>query len=296
MTGKRPPRWQADLALASVALIWGVTFVLIKQALTEISTVYFLVLRFGLATVCMSGMFARAFWCGDRKRSLAGLRGGAITGVFLWLGYMLQTFGLKYTTAGKSGFLTGLYVVLVPLIAAGIYRRWPAHREWLGVGFAAAGMVVLTMPSVNGAWNFNRGDLMTIGCAVAFAFQILLLGHYSQREMVQGVALGQIGTVAVLSLLSLPTEPPVAVWSGNVIRALLVTAVLATALAFAVQTWGQKYTTTTRAALIFSLEPVFALVTAAAVGGEALTLSAILGGLLILAGILVVELKPARSA
>ena len=291
-----PPRWQADLALALVALIWGSTFVVVKSALTEISTLYFLALRFALATVCMLLMFVPAFRRTALREIWRGLRGGAVAGIFLWLGYLLQTLGLKYTSAGNSGFLTGLYIVLVPLISAAIYRRWPQARELIGVAIAGAGIVVLTFPSMDRRFQMNKGDLLTIGCAVAFAFHILVLGYYSVRERFEAVALGQIACAAALSGISLTVEPPQAVWSSGVIVAIVLTAVFATALAFAIQTWGQQYTTATRTALLFALEPVFALVTAVLAGGEALTAAAVLGGALILGGILAVELKPAANS
>ena len=291
-----PKRWQADLSLAVVALVWGATFVVVKQALTDISAVYFLALRFTLASLCLLGLFAGAFRKAGSRSFLRGIGGGVTAGVFLWLGYMLQTFGLKYTTAGKSGFLTGLYIVLVPLISAAVYRRWPQGRELAGIAIASAGMVVMTLPAVGRAFQMNTGDLLTIGCAIAFAFHLLVLGHYSKRESFEAVALGQVGCAAVLSALSLGFEPPRAHWNASVIFAVVLTAVFATALAFAVQTWGQKYTTSTRTALIFSLEPVFALATAVAIGREALTGAALTGGALILAGILAVELKPAAKA
>lgn len=293
---KRPARWQADLSLAIVALIWGVTFVSVKRALTEISTMYFLAVRFGFASFCMLLIFAPRLRKGTSTTVWRGLRGGAVAGVFLWLGYVLQTFGLKYTTAGNSGFLTGLYIVLVPLISAWVYRKWPQLSELVGIAVASVGMLLLTIPSLDRNLHMNRGDLLTIGCAVAFAFQLLVLGYYSQRERFEAVALGQIACAAVLSTLSLVIEPPRAVWSSSVIFALVLTSVFATALAFALQTWGQQYTTATRTALIFALEPVFALATAVLAGGERLTLAAVCGGGLILAGIVAVELKPVRSA
>jgi drug/metabolite transporter (DMT)-like permease len=292
---KRPARWHADLSLAIVALIWGVTFVSVKRALNEISTMYFLAVRFGFASFCMLLMFAPRFRRAGSGTVSRGLRGGAVAGVFLWVGYVLQSFGLKYTTAGNSGFLTGLYIVLVPLISACVYRKWPQLAEVVGIAVASVGMVLLTIPSLDRNLHINRGDLLTIGCAVAFAFQLLVLGYYSQRERFEAVALGQIACAAVLSTLSLAIEPPRAVWSSNVIFALLLTSVFATALAFALQTWGQQYTTATRTALIFALEPVFALVTAVLAGGEKLTLAAVCGGGLILAGIMTVEVKPTRS-
>src|SRR6185312_453754 len=91
-----------------------------------------------------------------------GLRGGAIAGIFLWMGYVFQTLGLKYTSAGNSGFLTGLYIVLVPLISAAVYRRWPHARELIGIAVAASGVVVLTVPSLDRNFQINRGDLLTL--------------------------------------------------------------------------------------------------------------------------------------
>ncbi len=290
---KTPARWQADLALAIVALIWGVTFVVVKRALHEISTMYFLAVRFGLASLCMLLMFSGAFRSADRGAISKGIRGGGVAGIFLWLGYILQTFGLKYTTAGNSGFLTGLYIVLVPLISAAVYRRLPQTRELIGILIATGGMALLMIPASKGEFEMNRGDLLTIGCAGAFAIHLLVLGYYSQRERFEAVALGQIVCAAGLSTISLFADPPKAIWSGAVIFAVVLTAIFATAIAFALQTWGQQYTTPTRTALIFALEPVFALATAVLVGGENLTLAAVCGGGLILIGILAVELKPA---
>jgi drug/metabolite transporter (DMT)-like permease len=293
---KTPQRWQADLSLALVALVWGSTFVVVKRALTEISTVYFLALRFGLASVCMLLIFMPAFIRAGRATVRKGLQGGAAAGLLLWLGYLLQTFGLKFTTAGKSGFLTGLYIVLVPPLGALVYGRWPQFRELAAIVIAGTGMVVMTFPSLSGKMAVNLGDLLTIGCAVAFAGHILVLSHYAKRGQVQAVALGQILTAALLSTGSLLLERPAATWSSKVIFALVLTAIFATAVAFAIQTWGQRYTTATRTALIFALEPVFALATAVLVGNEPLTASALTGGALIMTGVLAVELKPAAMA
>ena len=215
--------------------------------------------------------------------------------MFLWLGYILQTVGLKYTTAGNSGFLTGLYIVLVPLIGAALLRKRPTACEILGVLIATSGMVVMTLPALLAHFSINRGDLLTLACAVAFAFHLVTVGHYSRRRKTEALALGQIACAAILSGCSLWLEPRHIVWSRTVIVAIVLTAIFATAVAFALQTWGQRYTTPTRTALIFALEPVVALATAALIGGESVTLYAIAGGALILSGILAVELKPASG-
>ncbi len=290
MSEKAPARWQADCALALVALVWGSTFVVVKQAITQISALYFLSLRFSLASLCLLILFLPALRRLPARRLVSGLRGGLLTGLFLWSGYVLQTFGLHYTSAGNSGFLTGLYIVLVPVIGAVVYRQRPSAREVFGLALAAVGMLMMTLPNSGTRFTINLGDLLTIACAVAFAFHLLVLGHFSKRESVEAVALGQIACAAALSTLSLTLEKPVAHWSGGVVMAIVLTAVFATALAFALQTWGQKHTTPTRTALIFALEPVFALVTAWAFG-EPLRWVAVAGGVLILAGILAVELR-----
>ena len=244
----------------------------------------------------MLAMFARPFQRIDARSIWRGLRGGAIAGIFLWLGYILQTFGLKYTSAGNSGFLTGLYIVLVPLISAAFYRRWPQLPELVGILVASGGMVLMTLPSLDREFRMNRGDVLTLGCAAAFAFHLLVLGYFSQRERFEAVAFGQIICAAVLSTLSLAIEPPRAAWSNAVVFAIVLTAIFATAVAFALQTWGQQHTTATRTALIFALEPVFALTTAVLAGGEHLTFARFAGAALILTGILAVELKPGRYA
>jgi drug/metabolite transporter (DMT)-like permease len=288
-----PARWQADSALAFVALIWGTTFVVVKQAIAQISTLYFLSLRFSLASLCLLLLFLPAFRRMPAARLLSGLRSGLITGLLLWCGYVLQTFGLRYTSAANSGFLTGLYIVLVPVIGALIYRQRPSFRELTGLLLAFAGMVAMTLPASGTKFSINLGDLLTIACAAAFALHLLVLSYYSKRESVEAVALGQIACAALLSTFSLTIEKPVASWSSGVITAIVLTAVFATALAFALQTWGQKYTTPARTAILFALEPVFALITAVAFG-EPFRWLAVLGGALILAGILAVEIETNR--
>jgi drug/metabolite transporter (DMT)-like permease len=288
------PRWRADASLMLLALVWGGTFVVVKTALRDISTMYFLALRFGLAAVCLGLLFANKFRTMGRTQLLCGLRAGFLVGILLWLGFALQTWGLEYTSAGNSGFLTGLYIVLVPLFSAALYRRWPRAAELIGISIAGVGLVLLTAPSTTKMLSLNRGDLLTIGCAIVFAVHLLALGYFSQRERFEAVAIGQVACTALISMLGLMVERPRVSWHPQVILAIVVTGVLATAVAFALQTWAQQYTTPTRTALILSLEPVFAFAAAVLVAGEALILRSVVGGGLIIAGILVVELRRAE--
>ncbi len=281
---KPPGRFVAEGGLALVALLWGATFVLVKDALNDVSTVLFLAIRFTAAT----------FALGIVTRPKVGLwKGGILTGVLLFTGYLLQTLGLRSTTAAKSGFITGLYIVLVPLVSALVYRKAPHWAEMAGILLAAAGLALLTLKGA--ALEMSTGDLLTLGCAVAYAVHIVVLGHYSRRMDHSWLALLQIGTCGAIGLSTFWwVEPSYVRWTGRVWLALGVTSLLATALAFAIQTWAQRHTSATRAAIIFSLEPVFAWVTAFFVAGEVLTGRSVIGALLILAGILLVELKPAR--
>ncbi len=281
--------WRADLALAFITLIWGSTFVVVKEALTDSSTLLFLALRFSLATVSLGIVFRPLPSKFEVPKKL--LAGGVLAGVCLFFGYVFQTVGLRYTTPSKSAFITGLSIVLVPAFGAIIQRRAPHPSEALGVIIAAAGMALMTLRI--DSLRVEKGDLLTLACAVGFASHILVVGHYAPRLGFEVLTLIQVATAAVLSLASFWwVETPVIRWSPGVVAAILVTGLLATALAFGIQSWAQQYTTPTHTALIFALEPVFAWATSFVVEGELLSRAATAGAALILAGILFVELKP----
>lgn len=282
-------RRRAEAALILNTIIWGATFVVVKQALRDVSPVLFLALRFSLAAVVLLALF-RGSWSHPRnpRESLAG---GALAGVFLFTGYAFQTIGLQFTTAPKSAFLTGLTAVMTPLLAAAVYRNWPRPRELGGVLLATCGMALMTLPGATLA--INRGDLLTVCCAVCYAAHILILGRYSATGSFELLAVAQIGIAALLAWsLFRGIETPHIRWTSGVWAAIGITGVFATALAFTFQSWAQRYTTSTRTALIFMLEPVFAWITSYLLTGETLSGRAAAGAILILAGILAVELKP----
>ena len=287
---RTPPQWRADLALALVAMVWGGTFVLVKDALADVSPVLFLALRFSAAAIALGIIYLR----NPSGRGIhGGWTGGIVTGILLYFGYLLQTQGLRLTTPAKSGFITGLYIVLVPLASSFVYKRAPQLSEVLGVAIATTGLGLMTL--TGRALEIGKGDLLTLGCAVVFTFHIMVLGYYSQRMAFEWLTLLQIGTCAAIGLLSFWwVETPVLHWNRQVVIAIAVTSLLATALAFTVQTWAQRYTTPTRTALIFALEPVFAWATSFVLTNEVLSRRAAIGALFILAGILLVELKPIR--
>jgi drug/metabolite transporter (DMT)-like permease len=221
------------------------------------------------------------------------LRAGALAGSFLFAGYLFQTIGLLYTSPPKSAFLTGMMSVMVPLLAALVYKVRPQASELLGLLAATAGMGLMTLEGPLG--SVNRGDLLTVCCAAAFALHIVTLGHYSKKMRFEMLSVTQVGTAAAWALaLFWWMEPVRLVWRPAVIFAVLVTGLLATALAFTVQAWAQRHTTSTRTALIYTLEPVFAWLTSYLIVGEGLSRRAAMGAALILGGVLMVETKPLR--
>jgi drug/metabolite transporter (DMT)-like permease len=280
-------RSQAEAALVVNTIIWGATFVLVKSALADISPVLFVALRFSLASAVLLAVWGR----GGKRIEPAELRAGMLIGCFLFSGYLLQTLGLRLTSAPKSAFLTGLASVMVPLLAMIVYKNRPQVSEVLGIFTATVGLGLMTLEGPMG--SIGRGDLLTIGCALAFAAHIVTLGHYSEKMRFEILSVSQVGTAAVFALtLFWWVEPAHLVWRPTVIYAILVTGLLATALAFTVQAWAQRYTTSTRTALIYTLEPVFAWLTSYWLVGEGLSRRAATGAALILGGVLLVELKP----
>jgi drug/metabolite transporter (DMT)-like permease len=274
---------KADLALIGVTGIWGCTFLLVQNALHDVSPILFLGLRFAVAACALYLLY--------RKRLVrAAVVPGIAAGLFLFTGYAFQTVGLQYTTASKSAFLTTLSVPMVPLAGALVYRLVPKPFELLGVVVATVGMVLLTAPSSFA--GIGRGDWLSFLCAVAFAGQVVAVSHAAGKGNFETLAFVQMLTASVLSFASFSLlETPHIHWTPGVISAVLLTGLLASALAFSVQAWAQQFTSVTRAAIIYSLEPVFAWITSWWLIGERLGLKESAGAALILLGILTVELK-----
>ena len=282
-------RARAELALVLDTFIWGSTFVVVKDALADVSPLLFLALRFVVATVALFALF-RGSWSSPRNPRLA-VRGGVVCGVFLFGGFVFQTLGLRLTSAPKSAFITGLSTVMVPLFAALVYKIRPRVLEVAGVGLATAGMGLMTLPGATMA--IGTGDLLTLGCAFTFACHIVALGHYSSEVSFELLSVTQVGVSAVLALATFWwVETPVIRMRPSVWVAVLVTGLLATALAFTIQAWAQQYTTSTRTALIFTLEPLFAWATSYTLRGETLSGRGVAGAVLILGGVVLVEMKP----
>ncbi len=289
---------KAHLLLLAVVFVWGATFVLVKDALSDISPLLFNLLRMALATVCLASLYGKHLGRLNRRTVLSG----ALVGLFLAMGYQFQTAGLRLTTPSKSAFITGLVVVIVPLLLVIPTLRpsgshAPGWNAYLGAILAFLGILLLTTPAHSGFdfRSMNFGDLLTLGCSLGFSFHMLALAHFSPRIRFEQLAVLQVGFAALFMAISMPIfEKPYIHWSLRVVVALAIAAVLATAAAFTIQSWAQQYLPATHTALLLTMEPVFAWITSFLVLGERLGLRSGAGALLILAGIGVTELLPSR--
>jgi drug/metabolite transporter (DMT)-like permease len=324
----RRRRLLADGALLLICLIWGSTFVVVKEAVAQVPALTFLALRFALAFAVLAGVFGRDIVAG--WRGLAGP--GLVTGLFLWGGYSFQTAGLMFTQASRAGFITGLSVVFVPVLTGLVLRESLPWRTAAGVGLALGGLGLLFLSPEAGPAAGNPGagivagaaaegasallgDALVLACAVFFALHITALGRYSSTRAASYRAAGalaalQVGVAAAVYLAAaavqlarggpaalLPVGPGggwVLPWP--VIGAIVLTGLLATAGAFFVQTAAQRHTPATHTALIFATEPVFAAAFGWLLLGERLGPLPLLGCLGILAGMVIAELPERPKA
>ena len=268
-------------ALLSITVIWGWTFVLVKQGMTEVGPLSFLAARFGIAFLVLSILLHRTF----REIDRLSLTRGAVVGIALFLGYLFQTWGLVYTTATKSGLLTGLSVVIVPIISSLALRKRIRASAWLGALLAAGGLFLLVVGRGQiGA--LNKGDMLSLACAVSFATHIILVDRFVRHTDYRQLLLVQVGVVGLLSLIgTLSIERTVPAISGMLVEAILVTGILATALALYVLNRFQSSSSASYTAIILTMEPVFAGLFGFLLLGETLGLWQWVGSGMILAGI-----------
>jgi drug/metabolite transporter (DMT)-like permease len=274
----------AEVALIGVAAVWGGTFVVVQDAVAKLPTLAFLGYRFLAAAVVVALIWRGAV----RALPAAGWRAGLLMGVFLTLGYVLQTLGLEHTSVSNAGFITGLFVVLTPLLAAVVLRERIGAVGWTAAVVSALGLFLLS-----GGGSPNTGDVLVLGCAFAFAAHILATsraaGTFDTGALLT-VQLGVCGvacTVAAVVAGDLHAPPDGSVWA-----ALVVTALLASALGFWIQTYAQKHTTSTRTALILASEPAFTALCGYLFNDERLEAIGWIGAAMIMASIVAVELAP----
>lgn len=270
-------------ALVVAAACFGVTFVMVKDAVRDVTPAGFIVLRFALGAVSLSPL---ALWSSRRSRATGAdtvpksdlARVSCALGLALAVGYVLQTTGLKYTSASNSAFITGLFVVFTPLIQVVLRHRGLGSVTATAVTIAAVGLFLIT----GADFTMGTGDALTLGCALAFAVQIVLLGTFASRfdPIVLNTA-----QMAALTVFTLPVLAVTGVGSltARAWLAIVVTGLACSALAFTLQVYGQSHTSATDSALLLSLEPVFAALTGYAVGQGLGALGALGAGLILVA-------------
>jgi drug/metabolite transporter (DMT)-like permease len=279
------PTLRADLALAAAAFLFGSTFLVMQRSVEEVEPVPFIAARFAIGAIVLLPMALLR-----ERPSRAIVRDGGAAGVALAAGYVFQTVGLQYTTSSVSAFLTYLLVVFVPLLSAVLLRRPPLPSTLAGVLLAVTGLLALTAGAGTGGIGLGRGEILTILCAVAFAVHIIILSAVANRHDV--VSLNCTQFAVVTALLVVPSVAvggwgfPAGVWWSAVYLGVVVSAV-----AFGLQVYGQRRVSASRTALVLMLEPVFAAVLGW-LDGERLGALGALGAGLILAGILLSELRP----
>jgi drug/metabolite transporter (DMT)-like permease len=295
-------RFAPDAVLVAVTAIWGSSFVVVKNVLEVAPPFGFLFWRFLLATLLMGVLVL------GRRAAPGLLRDGLSTGVILAAGMSLQVLGQTETTASKAAFLTGLSVVLTPFAAYARTRRLPSLENGIGIALASAGFFLLTFPRTGEP--FDRGDLLMTGCGVAFAFYIVELAERSPRHDPVLFTAVQLATVALVALglmlaMRLPllagfhaatAEARPIAWGATFLYSVLYLGSIGAVGTFLGQTWAQRRMSATHAAILFTLEPVFAALLAAWLLSERLETRGFAGGALVLAGIVVSEVRLRRKS
>lgn len=278
---------RADLLLLSVAIAWGVTFLMVQDAINTTPVYAFLFFRFALASVLMFFIAYRYFNEINKKTVLYGV----ILGTFLFSAFATQTFGLLYTKSSIVAFITGLNVICVPFLGYLIFKDHISKKVFIATIVAVIGLYLLTM---SGALTIGVGEFLTLICALLFALQIIFTGKFSKEVNVYLLVLFQLITVSILSLVFSLTLDDVTFnlnYDYAFFKAVLITAVFATVYAFLIQTYMQQFTTAAKTAIIFTMEPVSAAVYAYLAVGEVLSSIQLTGAVLIIIATLIAELK-----
>ena len=275
-------RRQADLALLLATAMWGTSFVAVKTALADATPFAFLAVRFGLATLLLTP--GTRFLPLPRGRELWG---GMLLGALVATGFVSVTLGLLVTTPARSAFIVAISSVLAPVIAFVLLRRRPGRLAVAALGLAALGVYLLTAPDAGG---LNRGDLVTLICAVCFGAQIVAVTELAPHSEPRRLVWIQLAATALLTgIAALALERPHIAWTERFVVALAWTVVFASTGSFVLQAWAQRHMSSARAALIFCFEPLFAALTSWLVLGERLSLLQWVGAALILFGMVAAE-------
>jgi drug/metabolite transporter (DMT)-like permease len=281
-------RSRAEGILLFCTLIWGATFIVTKEGLHDVSPMLLTAFRYGLASL----LFIPFVFKSLREIGTSTVRYGIILGVLSFCGIATQTMGLQYTTASKSSFITAMCVVLTPLCQIWIEHRAPKAGNWLGIAFVTLGLYFLTSP---GGGSFNRGDAWTLLCAVLFAIYIVLIDLFAKKSPPLQLTAIQMITAATLAGFGNLFEKSYWHLTLPLAGAIAYLAIPATVFTLWAHTQYQRFSTPTRAAVIFTLEPLIASLMAYALIGEQLHRTGWIGGALILTGLLISQLSKEKS-
>lgn len=282
-------KWQIDALLVLVALIWGSTFLVVKDTIQLCGPFTFLVARFAIGAITLALIFRKRIVRLNRRE----LKWGVVIGLFLFAAYALQTVGLQYTTSSKAGFITGLYVPLVPILAIFMLKQWPTFGAMVGVILSLLGLLLLSLGN-DFNLQFGLGEWLVLGCAIACAFHTVSVSKFAPGVDAINLAIVQIAMVALLSFISMPLAgEPMALPSLPVWGSALVMGVLATAFNLAVMNRVQQFMSSTHATLIYALEPAFAGLFGF-LAGESLSLPGWFGCLFIFLGMISSEMTFAK--
>ncbi len=286
MTGRRSSLLATGVLLAITAS-WGSTFFMIKDLLERVPTLDFLAVRFAIAGLVMLAVAHRAVFALERQTWQRAIVLGGVYGV----AQILQTAGLAHTAASVSGFVTGMYVVCTPLLAAVLLRTRINALTWAAVALATAGLGVLTLDG----FSVGYGEAITFVAAVLYALHIVALGAWSTAREALGMSVVQLLVIAVVCLVATAPDGVVLPDRGQDWLAIVYMALVAGALALLGQTWAQSQLSPTRTAIVMSMEPVFAAFFAVLLGGEDVGARMLVGGAMVLVAMLVVEVGPRRK-
>ncbi len=278
------------LALLAATVIWGTSFVVLKNTLESIGTLWVLAIRFSLSALIMFCVTFRSV----RTAGIRCLRGGAWIGAALAAAYIVQTYGLVYTTPGKNAFLTSTYCVLTPFFSWAFYRRRPEFSHLIAAFGCITGIGFVSLSE--GFHDINSGDLLTLGCGVFYSLHILLIERFRDSGDAAAISTVQFATAAVICWVgALVFEKPPTFLSAETWGSILYLTVMCTAICFFLQVWGIRYTPAATAALILTLEAVFGALFSILFYHEVVTGKVALGFVLIFAAVLISELRPFRG-
>lgn len=292
-SGSQPPRDHAsvrrlcELSLIAISAVWGVTFVLVQDAIAVLPVSAFLAYRF----LAAAAIVAVIFWSRIRSLSARGWCWGLTMGVALWAGFLSQTYALESTTVSNAGFITGLYVVITPILTALIFRRSPGRVGWCAAITSIVGLALLS--GVGSGKLHPLGDGLALVSAIAFSAHIVLTSGGVRRNDVGALLAVQLGVSGLLSLILAGSLGEVVAPRGATVwTALAVTAVVASAIGFFIQSYAQQHSSPARTALILASEPLFAGIFGYLLAGDRMTTLGWIGGCLIVVAIVAIDAIP----